>query len=122
LIKRRGIGFGQEEFAHFIVLVAQGLRKEASKHQSQWRKEAREAFEFRDGDQWDSTDRAKLEEQQRPVVTFNRVAPILDSIVGHEMGNRQELRFIPRGAGETPPWRVLSAATISGRSEKVSVM
>lgn len=72
------------------------LRKDAAKHQATWRREAKESFEFRDGDQWDSTDRALLEEQRRPVVTFNRCKPIISSVVGHEIGNRQELRFKPR--------------------------
>lgn len=76
------------------------LRKEAGKHQGDWRREAREAYEFRDGNQWDSTDVAILEEQRRPIVTFNRVGPIIDSIVGNEIGNRQEIRYFPRTMGD----------------------
>lgn len=76
------------------------LRKEASKHQSQWRKDAHEDFSFRDGDQWDSEDVAILEQQKRPVVTFNRCSPIIESIVGHEVGNRQEVRYFPRTQGD----------------------
>jgi len=75
-------------------------RKDSHSVQRQWRKEAREAFEFRDGSQWDQGDRAILEEQRRPVVVFNRVAPIIDSIVGHEMGNRYEIRYLPRGQSD----------------------
>lgn len=78
------------------VEVIQDLRKDASKHQADWRKEARHAYEFRDGDQWDSGDKARLEEQNRPCVTFNRVGPIIDSIVGYEINNRREVRYIPR--------------------------
>lgn len=71
-------------------------RKESNKHQGDWRKEARGAYEFREGNQWSADDRAMLEEQNRPCVTFNRVAPVLDSIVGHEVNNRREVRYIPR--------------------------
>jgi hypothetical protein len=86
------------------------LRKESANTQSKWREEAREAYEFRDGDQWSQEDRALLEEQQRPAVTFNRIAPIIDSILGHEMDNRQEIRFIPRGVGDGKPNEVFTAA------------
>lgn len=76
------------------------LRKDALKWQKSWRIDAQEDFKFRDGDQWDSEDAATLEEQQRPVVTFNRCAPIIDSVVGYEQGNRQEVRYIPRTRGD----------------------
>lgn len=71
-------------------------RKEASRAQGEWRKEAREAYEFRDGDQWTADDKAALEEMNRPCVTFNRVAPIIDSVTGYEINNRRETRYIPR--------------------------
>lgn len=71
-------------------------RKAASKHQGDWRKEAREAYEFRDGSQWDDEDKAELERQNRPCVTFNRIAPIIDSVTGYEINNRREVKYIPR--------------------------
>lgn len=77
-------------------------RKRASRHQHDWRRDARSEYEFRDGHQWDNDDKAKLEEQGRPVVTFNRVTPIIDSIVGNEINNRQEIRFVPRTQGDGP--------------------
>lgn len=71
-------------------------RKAAIQHAGDWRREAREAYEFRDGNQWSMDDRALLEEQNRPCVTFNRVAPIIDSVTGYEINNRRETRYIPR--------------------------
>ena len=76
------------------------LRKEAARHQHDWRQNAREDYEFRDGKQWTQEDLSKLEEQRRPAVTFNRAAPIIDSVVGWEMGNRQEVRYFPRTMGD----------------------
>jgi len=85
-------------------------RQDSLKVQGDWRVEARKSYEFRDGNQWDSEDLAMLEEQQRPAVTFNRISPILDSIVGHEMDNRQEIRYMPRGQGDGKPNEVYTAA------------
>ena len=83
-----------------LVELIYDRRKRASKHAKDWRGEARENYQFRDGDQWDDEDRALLEEQGRPVVTFNRVGPIIDSVAGHEIGNRQEARYFPRTLGD----------------------
>jgi hypothetical protein len=79
-----------------IVEKVWECRKRASKHQADWRANAREEFDFLAGSQWDANDRALLEEQGRPVVVFNRVAPIIKSVVGLEMNNRQRIQYKPR--------------------------
>lgn len=79
-----------------IVELMHERRTRAGQHSANWRKEARECYEFRDGDQWDGGDRAVLEEAGRPVVTFNRTGPIIDSVAGYEINNRHEARFFPR--------------------------
>ncbi len=72
------------------------LRKKAARYQGDWRSDAREDYKFRDGDQWDDEDKAYLEEQGRPCVTFNRIGPIVNSIKGQELNSRQEIRYLPR--------------------------
>ena len=72
------------------------LRKDEAKAHNKFRKEAKEDFEFRDGDQWSEDDKAKLEQQNRPLVTFNRIGPIIDAVKGSELNNRQSIKYIPR--------------------------
>ena len=53
----------------------------------------------------------------RPVVTFNRIAPIVDAIVGHEVTNRQSVRYIPRQLGQEQVNELLNAAAQWVRDE-----
>ena len=78
------------------VALTYKRRKQHARHTADWRMEMRESFEYRAGEQWDSEDKARLEEQNRPIATFNRIAPIIDSVVGWEINNSQQLTYRPR--------------------------
>src|SRR4026208_40746 len=70
-----------------------------SKGQVNWRREAREDFDFEAGEQLNETDKAVLQDAKRPIVIFNRVGTTVDSVAGQEVGNRQEVQFLPRRQG-----------------------
>lgn len=71
--------------------------KESRSGLSDWRKEAREDYGFVSGyGQWTDEDKAKLTEENRPCVTFNRVGAIVDSVTGIEINSRQEIKYLPR--------------------------
>ena len=74
--------------------------KESRDGLAEWRKEAREDYAFRSGDQWTDEDKARLQEENRPCVTFNRVGAIIDSVTGIEINSRQEVRYYPREASD----------------------
>ena len=73
----------------------------ARDHSKAWRKECVELHKFRSGHQWSEEDTAALEEQGRPPVVFNRAGTIIDAVVGNEISNRQEIRFLPRTRNDT---------------------
>lgn len=74
--------------------------REDRDHSAKWRKDADEDFAFVAGDQWSAADRAHLKETMRPIITFNRVHPIVNSVVGHEINSKQEVRYVPREQGD----------------------
>ncbi|MGW6778984.1 portal protein [Brucella pseudogrignonensis] len=79
-------------------------------HANEWRKEAREDYAFYNGDQWSQADEQALKEQGRPVMTFNRVAPLVNAVRGSEVNNRREVRFIPRQLGAAEANELLTSA------------
>lgn len=84
--------------------------KLARDHSDKWRQNAKVWFDYRDGEQWDEADKQTLQEQLRPIVTFNRIAPILDAVAGQEVQNRQEVRYIPRTEGDVQKNELLTGA------------
>lgn len=86
-------------------------RKDAdSSGQAQWRDDAREWYAFVAGDQWSDADRAALEAQMRAPVAFNRIGPMVDSVSGSEVNNRQQVQYIPRQVGDKALNEVLTGA------------
>lgn len=85
-------------------------KKESDKHLGGWRDEARECYAFVAGDQWSQEDKSKLLEMMRAPVVFNRIGPMVDSVAGSEVNNRQQVQYIPRQVGDSGVNEVLTGA------------
>jgi hypothetical protein len=79
-------------------------------HTSRWREEAKAAFAFAAGRHWSETDKAKLREEMRPAITFDRASVIVDAISGNEIQNRQEVQYLPREMGDALPNEIYTEA------------
>ncbi|HYH17875.1 MAG TPA: hypothetical protein VD995_04595 [Azospirillum sp.] len=100
-----------------IVEEAEAFFRASRDHFAKWRVKAREDYDFVAGSQWSEDDRAALAEQLRPVVTFNRIGPVIDSVTGSEVNNRQEVRYIPREMGDVQVNELLTGAAKWVRDE-----
>lgn len=88
------------EFQQLKKRVLAGHNQRAGTGEDSWIKESKRSYDFVAGRQWSDADRALLESQKRPPITFNRVAPIIKAVCGLEVNNRQEVAFLPREEGD----------------------
>ncbi|EJF76735.1 portal protein [Bartonella birtlesii] len=86
-------------------------------HVEQWRKNAQEDYDFYNGRQWNAQDLAVLHEQNRPVMTFNRIAPLINAVIGTERNNKRQVQFIPRQEGAAFANQILTGAAEWFRDE-----
>lgn len=77
---------------------------------TEWRDQARDSFDFEAGRQWSQQDLSDMREQNRIAVTFNRVSRAINAVVGNQIQNRQETRYIPREIGDVQVSEIYSAA------------
>lgn len=69
----------------------------AAEAERDWIEEAKEDIEFKAGNQWDPEDRAVLETQRRPCLTFNKIKAIVKLLTGHFIQNSARIQVAPEG-------------------------
>jgi len=71
--------------------------KSAVERESDWKDEAYTCFEFTWGKQWEQKDVERLNKEQRPSLTINKILPLINLLDGHQKLNVTEPDFRPRG-------------------------
>lgn len=71
----------------------------ASMAQAEWAKKAKECVDFLEGRQWDQAAINKLLAENRPVLTFNKIAPLVRLVVGYFCNNRTDITYLPANEG-----------------------
>lgn len=104
---KEGAGDEEEE----LLRKLREWESSAKNHWSEWRQEARESYDFVAGNQWNSEDKAKLLEEMRFPIVFNRTGPMVDAVIGAEILNRQEVRYLPREIGDVQVNELITAAS-----------
>lgn len=91
--------------------------KDWEDHAADWRDDARKAYALVAGQQWDDADKTAMAEAGRPVVSLNLITAFIRGICGLEVGNRQEVRYLPRELGDVKPNEALNAAAQWARDQ-----
>lgn len=95
---------GVEDINTEALLGPDALRKEVEDMYTQcidfyrpWEEQAKEDYRFALGDQWTEEDKTKLKEQGRPVLTFNRIKPLINLISGYQRRHSARIKVSPEG-------------------------
>jgi hypothetical protein len=75
-----------------------------------WRDDAAEDFDFAAARQYSADELKVLKDKRRPNITFDRIGPIVAAVTGYEIGNRREVRYIPREEGDVLANETLTSA------------
>ena len=101
------------------------LRKEldtllpiALKADSNWMLEAKEDINFCLGEQWDEQDKNDLRRQNRPVMVFNKIKPLIQLVTGHLIQTKARIQAFPEGGEDQTFTEVMDKAI--DHIEKVS--
>lgn len=77
------------------------LWREALSLTEECRKKGRESEGFYKGDgQWDPEVKRTLNALDRAALTINEVAPNIDTLIGYQVEQRTDFRFLPQGGGD----------------------
>ena len=95
-----------------LLTRIRGDFKDARNHTATWRSQTVESYKFIAGGrgQWDEQDVLALEENGRPVISFNRIGPYIDAVSGNEINSRQTIKFLPRTLGDAQVNELYTAA------------
>lgn len=64
------------------------------------RKLGREAEDFYQGKQWEKDDERYLSGLNRAALTINEIAPNIDTLIGYQMEQRTDIRYLPQEGGD----------------------
>lgn len=68
---------------------------------AQFVQKAERCDRFFSGDQWEGTDKARLEAVRRPALTINKILSTISNVMGEQIFNRAETSYRPRGSSSS---------------------
>lgn len=76
------------------------LWREAAAITAESCKKGRESEDFYEGKQWDDSTARWLQSLDRANLTLNEIAPNIDMLIGYQMEQRTDIRFLPQEGGD----------------------
>lgn len=75
------------------LMVERFLRADSAL--SVWADVAKQCVEFLEGKQWSAKEIAEAEQDDRPLLTLNKLAPLVRLVLGYHRNNRMDARYLP---------------------------
>ena len=77
-----------------LLLMGERWRRAAAAHEA-WATRAKEAVDYVEGRQWDSTVLRQMQAQKRPALTLNKIGPLVRLVLGYHINNKTETKIAP---------------------------
>ena len=83
-----------------ILSECYSLWKEAMSLEKCSREKGQESERFYKGDQWEDDIKRNMKELDRACLTLNEVAPAIDTLIGYQIEQRTDTKFLPKRDGD----------------------
>lgn len=97
-----------------MLLMLAERHARATSAMEPWANVAKTCIDFTEGKQWTAEQLQTLEDEGRPALTFNKIAPLVRLILGYHRNNRVDVRYLP-GHDGTGTEEVAKALTQVGK-------
>lgn len=77
------------------VLLMADRHVRATAGMSDWATRGKQCVDFVEGKQWSVDALKKLNSEDRPAFTFNKIAPLVKLVMGYHRNNRVDAKFLP---------------------------
>jgi len=88
---------GADDSEDALIAKIEKLTKKALRAIKNWREAAKDDYRFALGAQWTTEEIDQLKNEGRPCLTFNKIEPLVDLVVGYEIENSMRIRVNPEG-------------------------
>ena len=83
----------------------------AVEHGKKWQEQAREDYNYVVGKQWTEEELKTFEKQKRPALVINRIAPLVNIVIGYQKLNRFDISFLGRTSDDVELAQVRTGLT-----------
>lgn len=84
-----------------LVRMMQDRYVRSTAGHEKWAKDAKENFDFVEGDQWPQEVLEEMRRSNRPALTFNEIRPLVFLVAGFFAQNRSALKIVPQDLAES---------------------
>lgn len=83
-----------------ISLVLMGRYLRAAEAHRRWAEEATVCQNFFEGNQWTEAQLIEMKRLGKPIITLNKIAPLIRLVSGYQRNNRTDIWYLPQSDGE----------------------
>lgn len=76
-----------------LLMIERFMRDDAAL--ASWAESAKMAFDFMEGKHWTAAEIQAAEEEDRPLITLNKMAALIRLVLGYHRNNRLDTRYLP---------------------------